>query len=344
MNFLCKICNQNFNYSCGSFTIHLLKDHKISRKDYFIKIDYNGIPPKCQCGYCQDDAVFIDRKNKFFKINPKHRDFNWLKEQYIKKYGEPKCKCGCGNLVKIYRGKPLKYYSYKCLPNNWNQDKIKETYFEKYEVDHPMKLNEVKDKIKETCFEKYGVDHHMKLNEVKDKIKETYFEKYGVDHPMKLNEVKDKIRRTMIRKYGYDHISKTKEFRENASKRMTENNPFLKNGFKSKKFNNGNLYYQSSYELDFLHFCESNGIINLIENGGVYRILEQDRLYGNRTLTDFKINDIEIEIKSSYILKKQGGIDVLNAKKRAVESTGKKYLFILDKNYLELEKIIQYLK
>ena len=48
--------------------------------------------------------------------------------------------------------------------------------------------------------------------------------------------------------------------------------------------------------------------------------------------------DFEIEIKSSYILKRQGGLKKLFAKKRAVEITGKKYIFILDKDYREFEE------
>ena len=50
-------------------------------------------------------------------------------------------------------------------------------------------------------------------------------------------------------------------------------------------------------------------------------------------MTDFSIGDYEIEIKSSYIMKKQGGVDAVFAKKKAVEFSGKKYIFLLDKNY-----------
>ena len=56
-------------------------------------------------------------------------------------------------------------------------------------------------------------------------------------------------------------------------------------------------------------------------------------------MTDFSIDNYEIEIKSSYIMKKQGGIDAVFAKKKAVETSGKKYIFILDKDYSGLENI-----
>jgi len=47
------------------------------------------------------------------------------------------------------------------------------------------------------------------------------------------------------------------------------------------------------------------------------------------------MNGYEIEIKSSWIMKKQGGPSVLFTKRDAVENTGKKYILILDKDYSE---------
>lgn len=60
-------------------------------------------------------------------------------------------------------------------------------------------------------------------------------------------------------------------------------------------------------------------------------------------ITDFSINNYEIEIKSSWILKKQGGIKKLNEKRKAVELAGKQYIFILDKDYSEFLEIIEML-
>ena len=44
---------------------------------------------------------------------------------------------------------------------------------------------------------------------------------------------------------------------------------------------------------------------------------------------------LEIEIKSSYILKIQGGIQKIFAKQRAIEHKGRQFIFILDKDYSE---------
>jgi len=91
----------------------------------------------------------------------------------------------------------------------------------------------------------------------------------------------------------------------------------------------------------FLELCETLGILSDIKNGKCYDYLKEDSNFGNRTLTDFSYKDYEIEIKSSYILEKQGGMNKLDAKRRAIESSGKKYIFILDKNYSEFLKIIE---
>lgn len=108
--------------------------------------------------------------------------------------------------------------------------------------------------------------------------------------------------------------------------------------YNTKKYKNTNLYYQGSYEYDFLELCEKLNFIHLINNGNVYKYI--DNLNGFRMLTDFSFGDYEIEIKSTYILNKQGGLDLINKKKDNVESKGKKYILVLDKNYLEIIPII----
>lgn len=85
--------------------------------------------------------------------------------------------------------------------------------------------------------------------------------------------------------------------------------------------------------------CEQLDIFHKVKNGNSYNYLAEDEDVGIRLLTDFSIDDYEIEIKSTYIMKKQGGIVVLNAKRRAVEKTGKKYILILDKDYSEFAKL-----
>ncbi len=55
--------------------------------------------------------------------------------------------------------------------------KAKKTNLEKYEVDNPMKLNNIKEKVKETNLKKYGVDNYTKTDEYKKKSKRNQFRK-----------------------------------------------------------------------------------------------------------------------------------------------------------------------
>lgn len=337
----CKICGINFSQISGHFTIHLKNEHNMTLEDYIVHTEYNNIHPKCQCGYCDDDATFNLRTRKFSHINNEHRKFDWLKEQKILKDGIPKCKT-CGGDVKWKRGIPNQYCSFKCLPNNWNQEKVKQTVIEKYGVDNIFKNEDIKKKIKESLVSKRK-EMAAKCNETKKlKYKNGAFDV-------------EKMKETIMRNYGVEHVSQISKNRIGSSKRMKLNNPMysdeiaskvsqtlVKNilsgktrAFNSQKYMDTNLYYQSSYEKHFLDLCKEIRIIEKVKNGNVYEYLADDKHHGHRLLTDFSLENVEIEIKSNWILQKQGGKETIDAKRRAVEFLGKKYIFILEKNYSE---------
>lgn len=334
MNKKCDICGFSFHEQSGKFTKHLEKEHNISLREYIIKYELSGVTPKCKCGYCEEDAPFF--RGKFLDRIGKHQKYEWLKDQYIKKSGVPKC-INCGKDVKWNRGVPNKYCSPKCFPNQWNQEKVKETVKYKYNVDNVSFLNDVKDKISNSNKKNYKNNK----KEIVKKFIDTCLDKYD-SHPMLNDELIKKYKNTMIKNYGVDHPSKTLKFRDNSSKRMIENNSKynFKEYYKVKKYKDTELYYQSSYEYHFLEYCEKHDILDKVKNGNVYDFLPEERDYGFRTITDFSIGDIEIEIKSKYILEKQGGYFMLNIKQKAVERLNKKYLLIIDKDYSELENIL----
>ena len=89
----CLECGKEFPYSNGYFVSHLLKEHNLSLRQYVIKWEYDNDEtkiPKCQCGYCDEPVPFYRGK---FLIGQKlraHQNHDWLKEQYIKKYGMAK--------------------------------------------------------------------------------------------------------------------------------------------------------------------------------------------------------------------------------------------------------------
>lgn len=144
----CKICDNCFSQKSGHFTVHLRDEHNLSLEEYVVLTEFNQIHPKCKCGFCDDNSNFNQRNRKFCNINFEHKNHEWLKEQWIKKFGTPKCHCG--NDVNWSRGKPNKYCCFKCLPNNWNQEKVRNTVQERYGVDNVSKNDKVKEKIKKT--------------------------------------------------------------------------------------------------------------------------------------------------------------------------------------------------
>lgn len=336
----CLICNKSFEQQSGHFTLHLRNDHNMTLKDYVILTEYNGIPPRCKCGLCEDEPDFF--RGSFKDYAKGHKLFSKKKELYLKKYGEPVCPT-CGTIIdKWHRDRPYKYCSIKCNPGGWNQEKKDKTVKEKYGVDNVFQIPEIINRIQSS------IDH----KEIAQKAMETNMKRYGYKC---FNPTKTK--QTMLDLYGVEHISHTKEFRDNASNRMKESNPMydketalkvrdknLKNYEDGTAFNivkyNDKLYYQSSYEYEFLELCESLDILDKVENGKSYNYLNSSK----RMLTDFTIGNTEIEIKSTYIMKLQGGKEVLDNKRKAVENSGSKYIVILDKDYSEFLEFVNNLK
>jgi hypothetical protein len=109
------------------------------------------------------------------------------------------------------------------LPKKTACKKIKDTLMNKFGVDHPMCVDEIKEKIKNTCIEKYGYSSYTKTNEYKEKTKKTNLEKFGVEYSLQSDIVRDKARSTYMRKYGVDHNMKVKEIRDKAKVTFLKN-------------------------------------------------------------------------------------------------------------------------
>jgi hypothetical protein len=278
----CLECGKEFPYSNGYFVSHIRKEHNLTLRQYVVKWEYNNEEnniPKCSCGYCEEPVPFYRGNFLIGQKLRKHQNPDWLKKQYIQKYGIPLCDSCKKENDNFHRGIPRKNCE-KCVEEG--------------------KINQGDKSPFNTSY----------------KSTETMKKRYGVENP------------------GQLEIN-----RENSSKRMSKYNSEWKKNHTIRKYKDTELYYQSSFEYDFLELCVKWGIINRIQNGHSYNYLDEDRKFGIRLMTDFSIDNYEIEIKSSYIMKKQGGIESVFAKKKAVESIGKKYIFILDKDYSKFYSI-----
>ena len=135
-------------------------------------------------------------------------------------------KCECGNSVKFidmingYR----KFCSRRCAYDSDSVKKSKrETCIEKWGVDNPSKVKEIKDKVKETNIKKFGHEWATKSDLIKEKIKDKFIENWGVDNPSKVKEVRDKAKLTMVEKFGVEHAMHSNDIKNKVKDKFIEN-------------------------------------------------------------------------------------------------------------------------
>jgi hypothetical protein len=149
--------------------------------------------------------------------------------------------------------------------------------------------------------EKYGVEYYQSTDDFKNKFKNTFFSKYGVTNPMQVL---------------------------NFFKKQQNS------GFLCEEYNG--IFYRGSYELDFIKYCESNKIDIEKPDSIEYNMYENKHYY----FPDFYLPkyNLIVEVKSSYYYKLNESKNIL--KKEASLNKGYNFLFLIDKDYTELEKII----
>jgi hypothetical protein len=268
----------------------------------------------------------------------------------------------CGKETKMmYKTYSENYYCKKC-----NKIKKNKTMLEKYGHEHALQCKEFSDKKKDTWIEIYGVDHAMKnenvkkkqeqtmmnkynqtralcnsdilttmlnkqidkydmlfveTDEFKNKSKETCLEKYDTEYYLQSEDSKNKSRITCLKKYGVEYSSQYGKILQKI----------LKSGYKITKYKDTNLYYQGSFEKDFLDLCDKINILDKITRGFSIRYD-----FNNKKLVYFpdfyfKEKNMIIEIKSTYWYNIH--IDKNLAKEKACLDKKYNYILVLDKDY-----------
>ena len=237
-------------------------------------------------------------------INKKLYYDKWLKEEK-----EGLCKI-CSKETKF-----MSYnYGYRkwCCKKCYNLDTYGVEYF--YQS---TKFKKIRNK---TCKEKYGVEEPLQSSIIQEKKKQTCLKNNGVEYLLSSIKFKED---SMINKYGVRNSMHKTEFFDKMQKTSK-----LK-----QKYKNTDIWYQGSYELDFLekYFDKYPDI----ERGPTitYKLNRDEKIY----YSDFFIPSLNliIEIKSKYwynINKK-----VVEIKKKACIKNNYKYILILDKKYNDLE-------
>jgi hypothetical protein len=180
-------------------------------------------------------------------------------------------------------------------------------------------------KKESTIFSKYGTKSYTQSEDFKYKSKKTCIEKYGHEFYQSSDEYKNKIIQTCIEKYACENVMQSREHFESQSK----------SSLKSKTHQPSNLKYQGSYELDFIEKYYNKVVIEKI-NPIQYQLNENTHYYH----PDFYLPKYKliVEVKSSYTY--EYDLDKNLAKKEYSIKSGFNFIFIIDKNYSELESIL----
>lgn len=270
---------------------------------------------------------------------------NKLKETTIKKYGVDNV-----NKLKEVRDKIKetnndRYGVNAPLQNEEILEKMKNTNIERYGYTCSMLNNEVKEKSKNTILNRYGVEYILQNKNIQEKYKETFTNRYDVEKPLQNKEIHDKMVNTTLERYGVENSFQSEEIKEKIKETNLERygceNPMqnenifnkMQHNSLSVKLHHCGLYYQGSYEKDFLDIFSEQAIIEKgkrikYNNGKIY--------YCDFYLPEF---NILVEIKSSYYYKKYEEKNI-NKHKECIK-LGYEHLFVIDKNYEELKNKIK---
>jgi hypothetical protein len=295
--FICEECNSLFASKRG-LAMHIKNQH--NSKLYYDKwiMDFN----EDKCKICKNQTEFISIQKGYKKCCSKicSNKYTHLKteESFIKKYSK--------------HPKQTDEIKNKCIEN----------HLKEYGVKNPYQRKEIKDKIKQTKFKKHGDENYTN----RKKAKETCIKLYGVENPFQNKEIFSKCQKTSLLKYGVEY----------ANQNINIYNKGLKTRFLIHKFKDTNLWYQGTYELDFLNKYYDK--FSDIQRGPSIRYIYngKNKVYH----PDFYISSLNliVEIKSTWILNKDIEIE---EKKKATISNGFKYLMILDKNYQNFLSLAQ---
>jgi hypothetical protein len=223
------------------------------------------------------------------------------------------------------------------------KNKAKDTLIKNYNVDHPSKSKIIREIFNNTMLKRYGVKNALENKDILNKMKIKLFEKYGMYY-VETKEFKKKSKMTCIDKYNREYYMDTEIFRiksKNSSmlkynvEYPIQNKEILDKAFisalKMKKYKETELYYQGTYEKDFLDLCEKLNILNKIKRGCTikYDMNDKNLIY----FPDFYIEEknLLIEIKSLYWYNKHKERNII--KEKTCIDLGFKYILIMNKKY-----------
>ena len=312
----------------------------ISNRSYNINVKKNGSYSCPKCGAKKHQELCIEKYGVKSYTQTEEYIIKTRKTK-LERYGDEKYV----NMEKQKQTNLERYGSESYMGTTDFKDKSNITMLEKYDTLVPLRNDNIKEKWIKTNNEKYGTDYVLlndgikeKISETKlelygdinfnnrDKFKETCIELYGFDNPMKNSEYCQRFFDDFFSKHGERHPMHVKEF----------SNKCINNGLKNKKYKDTDIYYQSTYENDFLE--KYYDIINVVRGEAIkYNFNESVHVY----YPDFFISELNliVEIKSSYWYEKQK--DKNDTKRQSCIDNGFDFMFIINKDYTLFDSLIK---
>jgi uncharacterized C2H2 Zn-finger protein len=318
---ICEECNRIFK-SQKALSKHIIRGHKITLKEYYdkwLKENDEG-----QCKICQKETKFMGAR--FYQLTCSRKCYlEYNKQVCIEKYGVSNYLSSKVIREKIQQTNLKKYGTINPSGLNIN-NKFKDTCLKKYGVENPYQSPIIKEKIKETNLKKYGVENPNFNKEIREKIKQTCLKKYGVEYALQNKEIREKGKQTIMQKYGVEHQSQNKDIHIKQ----------MKTGKRIKLYKDTDLWYQGSYELDFLEKYY-NKFPDIKRGPSIKYVYEgKNKIY----YPDFYIPSLNliIEIKNSYYVNKDK--NKIKIKEQFVIKEGYSYCIIINKDYTKFIDLI----
>lgn len=267
-----------------------------------IRVDNSKLKLYKMLGYeniKQGDTITIDIKY----LSPNSRSIIDVKCDY--------CKSILKREYRVYRSNiknENKFCCKKCTPIRYSI-----TCLEKYGVDNTSKLPRIHDKIKETCLERYGNENYRNTEQRYKTI---------LNRDGGYSKIISKYKQTCLERFGVENATQNKDVFSKQQKKRHEINKYKDTG----------LFYQGTYEKDFLEKYYDRIEIVKIESIDYVFENKNKKYYSDYYLPKY---NLIIEIKSSYTYDRHREQNIM--KKETCIDLGYKFLFITNKNYSELE-------
>lgn len=240
----------------------------------------------------------------------------------------------CGNKVYFIHVGNYYYYAKTCNSKICHHTYVKQkrdtTVKQKYNVDNPYQIEDVKKKIREKIYAKYGgftLDTHSSIY---NKYQSTMLNRYGATTPMKNKQLVNKLHNTFLSKYGVINPWMNEEVIKKCQLTQKQNGTFRKSNEEDEcykllcsKFGLNNIIRQYKCKLypfrcDF-YIKSSNNIINkdlYIEYNGFFT--HNNHLYDKHNIKD-------VITKCKWLNKAKQKPIYFNAIKTWTEQDVKKY-------------------